>query len=289
MDYRVLRPGDPDYPPRLTQRLGEAAPVLYCNGPLKLLQRFTIAVMASDAIPGRAFMDANQLLFPMKEYGMNYIGGWHSVIETEIFRIALDSRSDPNGMRSLTMCTARGMAPENWDGYLGDRFGYKGPFIGFMQKPEYYRRAAAGELLVLSTTEPTLNRMRRADVMRRNLMACALADVLFVPFAEKGTKTYALCKKVLPLGVPIFSPECVENKDLYELGIPAYTRRTVGKYLESLGARKGGPPAFPEKLERASEELPPLLPPVVALPRKPRQSAQHELFGAVPAAGGGRR
>ncbi len=43
------------------------------------------------------------------------------------------------------------------------------------------------------------------------------------------------------------------NKDLFALGIPAYNRKTVGPYLESLGARTDTPPPFPVK-----DEDPPL-------------------------------
>ncbi len=187
---------------------------------------------------------ANQLMFMIREYGINYIGGWHSVMETEIFRIALDRRNDPNAIRSLTLFTARGMEHESWEGFLADRFGPKGPFTGFPEKEEYFRRAGNGQLLVLSITEPSVKKMTRGNIAGRNLTACALADVVFIPFAERGTKTYTLVKRALGLGVPVFTAECAENKDLVELGVPTLTRKDISAFLENLGASKDAKPAF---------------------------------------------
>lgn len=245
MEYQILKPGEASYPSRLIERLGPEAPVLWHYGPLKLLDRFTIAVAASDLIPAQAMLATNQLLFTIREYGLNYIGGWHSVMETEIFRIALDRRNDSHGIKSLTMFSARGLDHESWEGFLADRFGEKGPFTGFPEKEEYLRKAQAGELLVLSLAEPSLKKMTHTNIMARNLAACALADVAFIPFAEKGTKTYTLCKRVLEKGIPVFATECAENKDLVELGIPTLNRKSVGEFLEKLGASVSGESPFP--------------------------------------------
>lgn len=64
MEYQVLKPGDPNYPQRLLDRLGEEAPrQLYDHGPLSDLRRFILAVISADSISGEAMMAANQLLF----------------------------------------------------------------------------------------------------------------------------------------------------------------------------------------------------------------------------------
>lgn len=203
-----------------------------------------MAVAASDSIPAQAIFAANQLLFTIREFGLNFVGGWHSVMETEVFRIALDRKTDPEGTRSLTLFSARGFERESWEGFLADRFGAKGPFRGFPEKDEYFRRAAHAELLLLSVTEPPIYRMTHSNIMLRNLCACALADLVFIPFAEKGTKTYTLCKRVLAAGISVFAPECQENRDLVDLGIPVFNRKTVGSHLEALGATRGSTPAF---------------------------------------------
>jgi hypothetical protein len=262
MEYQRLDPADSSYPDKIKERMGGEAPVLYFQGPLHLLDRFGMGVVCSDLIPGQCMIEANQLLFTIREYAMNYIGGWHSVMETEIFRLALDRPTDPNNLRSLTMLTARGISRENWDDFLGDRFGYEGPFTGFPQKEEYYRRAEESEILVLSATEPTLKRFLKSNIILRNVLTCALADVVFVPYAGKGSKTYATCKRVLSFQIPMVTVDRAENKDTLDLGIPAFTRKTIGDFLEKLGAAKGGVSPFPQRAMAVRESAPqPFLPP----------------------------
>jgi hypothetical protein len=244
MEFETLTTADARYPKKLLDRMRSTAPTLYMNGPLKLLDRFTMAVIAADLIPGHAMLATNDMLFKIREYALNYIGPWHSVWETEIFRLALDTPTDRERRRSLTICTARGLARETWDNFLGDRFGYEGPFTGFPQKEEFYRRARAGELLWLSITPPEQKRYLRQNILLRNWMACALADVVFIPFSEKGAKSFDTVKKVVDAKIPAFTCDHEVCKDLFALGIPPFTRKTVGKHLESLGASTNAPPPF---------------------------------------------
>jgi hypothetical protein len=252
MEFEILTPKDAQYPKKLLQRLGSEAPTLYFHGPLKLLDRFTLAVIAADHIPGQAMLATNDMLFTIREFALNYIGPWHSVMETEIFRLAIDTAGDPEHRRSLSICTARGLARETWDGFLGDRFGYKGPFTGFPQKTEFYRRARDEELLWLSITEPQQKRFERRNILLRNWISCALADLVFIPFSEKNTKSFITVKKILSAGIPAFTVDHEVCHDLYALNVPYYTRKSVGKYLESLGASKDADIPFPFPKSTAS-------------------------------------
>jgi predicted Rossmann fold nucleotide-binding protein DprA/Smf involved in DNA uptake len=273
MEFETLTVRDPRYPARILDRLKDEAPTLHFHGPLQLLDRFTMAVIAADLTPAPAQLATNDLLFKIREYGINYIGGWHAIWETEVFRLALDTPTDPERRRSVTIFTARGLTRENWDNFLGDRFGYKGPFTGFPQKEEFYRRAREEELLWLSITPPDQLRFERKNIILRNRVACALADVVFVLFAEKGTKTMSVVKSVLKTGVPMFTTQYSDdketdvNKELFDLGLPSFRRKTVGAFLESLGARTDAEPPFEPKPVAAGmlAESPP-----VPLPR-PRQ------------------
>ncbi len=268
MEYETLTTRDSRYPRRLLERLKGDAPTLYYHGPLKLLDRFSMAVVCADVHAGQAFLATNEMLFKIREYAINYIGPWHAVVETEIFRLALDTPTDPDRRRSVTILTARGLARESWDSFLGDRFGYEGPFTGFPQKAEFYRRAREEELLWLSITDPEQKRFLRQNIMFRNRVACALADVVFVPFAEKGNKTLITVKQALRDGVPMFTCQYSDdkatdvNKDLFALGIPSYNRKTVGKYLESLGSTVNAPAPFLPKVAQAMvvREVPPAKP-----------------------------
>lgn len=268
MEYETLTTEDPRYPGRLRERMKDEAPTLYIHGPLKLLDRFNLAIIAADSIAGQALMAMSDSFMTIRQYAMNFIGPWQSVGELEAFTYVLETKYDPERRRSLTACTARGLARENWDNFLGDRFGYKGPFTGFAQKEEFYRRAREEELLWLSITPPEQKRFEREYIILRNRVACALADAIYVLFAEKGTKTLSVVRQARETGVPMFTCQYSDdkatdvNKDLFALGIPSYNRKTVGKYLESLGATVDAPPPFPAKSAQVMtvREAPPARP-----------------------------
>ena len=107
--------------------------------------------------------------------------------------------------------------------------------------------------------------MKRANIINRNWMACNLSDVVFVPFAEKGTKTLAMAKRVLSAQIPIFTTDHESNKDLHHLGIPGFSRKSVSDYLENLGAHRAMPleerhnqivlPETPQEIDNKSQKF----------------------------------
>jgi hypothetical protein len=191
-------------------------------------------VISADSISGLAMMAANQLLFTIREYDLNIIGGWHSVMETEIFRLGLFRKNF-----TVTLFTAKGLGHETFESFLETRF-YP-PLHEFPERKEYFRRAKEGKLLMLSVSPPEEKRMKRPNIINRNWLACVLSDVVFVPFAEKGTKTLALAKRVIAAEIPIFTTDHEDNKSLHQLGIPGLSRGTVGGFLEKLGAHRAQP------------------------------------------------
>ena len=127
----------------------------------------------------------------------------------------------------------------------------------FPEREEYFRRAKSGKLLILSVTEPNVGRTLKPNVVNRNWISCNLADAVFIPYAAKGTKTYALTKRLLAARLPCFTSEDAVNHELHLLGISALNRKNVGHYLENIGARK----AVPETLLAKQIPLPEILPP----------------------------
>jgi hypothetical protein len=270
VEYQILKPRDQGYPNRLTDRLGQEAPTLFHNGPLDFLSRWTLAVISSDSIGGLGMLAANQLLFTVREYDLNYIGGWHSVMETEIFRLGLFRKNT-----TVTLFSAKGLEKETFDSFLLDRF-YP-PLHEFPERDEYYRRSKSGGLLILSVAEPSIGRTIKRNVMTRNWISCNLADAVFIPYAAKGTKTHALTKQLLASRIPCFTSEDGVNRELHLLGVPGLNRKNVGGYLENLGAHKADADTsaakqicLPEiqsegEVKRKSSEQPPaqldLLPP----------------------------
>ena len=232
MEYKILTPSDQNYPKRLLDRLGKSSPEqIFYWGPMDFLKRFAMAVISADSISGLAMMAANQLLFTIREYDLNFIGGWHSVMETEIFRLGLFRNN-----LSVTLFTAKGLERETYESFLVTRF--HPPLHEFPEREEYFRRARERKLLMLSVSPPKEARMKRPNIINRNWLACVLSNVVFVPFAEKGTKTLSLAKQVISAKIPIFTTDHEANKAVHQLGIPGLSRKSAGDYLEKLGAHR---------------------------------------------------
>lgn len=231
MEYKIITPDDSKYPRKLIDRLGDKCPdKIYYSGLLEFLDRFTIAVICSDKSGGIVLIETNQVLFTVREYEMNYIGGWHSAMETEIFRLSLFRKNT-----TTTLFSAKGLKKEAFDSFLLDRF-YP-PLHEFPERDEYFRRAKEGELLMLSLSDSDETRQRRKNIRERNWISCVLADVIFIPYGPKGSKTYTLAKRVSETNMPAFTIDSDECQDLHQLGIPGFNRKTVKTFLEDKGAK----------------------------------------------------
>lgn len=245
MEYKIITPNDSEYPQKLIERLGDKCPdKVYFNGPLEFLEQFTMAVISADSINGLAMMGTNQVLFTVREYEMNYIGSWHSVMETEIFRLGLFRKNT-----TVTLFSAKGLQVETFESFLRDRF-YP-PLHEFPERDEYFRRAENGELLMLSVNSPDKTRQLRKNIMERNWIACVLADVVFIPYGPKGSKTYTMAKRIVSANIPVFTIDSDECRDLHKLGIPGFNRKTVKGFLKDTGAKL----AIPQNEMRKSVEV----------------------------------
>ncbi|MBI3813008.1 MAG: hypothetical protein HY279_00875 [Nitrospinae bacterium] len=271
MEYRVITLSDRNYPRKIKERLGDEAPEkIYYNGKLSYLDRFTMAVICSDKGSGIEYLEMSQLLYTIQEYSMNYIGGWHSFIEGEIFSNCLFmgyktgtkyARSLILGKRTLTLFSAKGLMKETYKSYFYDRHASD---MKFPEKDEYFRRAEEGELLMLSVCKPDEGRQNRKNIMERNWLACVLGDIVFIPCAPKGTKTYITAKKVVEANIPAFTTEHPTSADLHKIGIPGFNRKSVRKFLEDKGAK------LPEP-EKPIEQIEPL-PYKIPIVKKPAQA-----------------
>jgi hypothetical protein len=231
MEYKIITQDDSKYPQKLIERIGDKCPdKVYYNGPLEFLEHFTMAVISADSISGLAMMETNQVLFTIREYEMNYIGSWHSVMETEIFRLGLFKKNT-----TLTLFSAKGLQAETFESFLKDRF-YP-PLHEFPERDEYFRRSKNDELLMLSISNPNETRQIRKNIMERNWISCVLADIVFIPYGPKGSKTYTMAKRIVDINIPVFTIDSNESKDLHQLGIPGFNRKTVKAFLKDSGAR----------------------------------------------------
>ncbi len=230
MEYLTITPTDPKYPLRLTERLGDQQPSsLHYSGQLGNLERFTLAVISSDNSGGDALIHANQVLFTVREYAVNYIGGWHSAIESEVFRLSLFK-----SYNTTTLFSAKGLGRENFESFLASRF--HPPFHEFPERKEYFKRVENGEMLMLSVTNPDQGRQLVKNIIERNWISCTLADVVFIPSGANGSKTYSIAKRVVDVGIPAFTTQSDECKELRNLGLPGLGRESVVSFLEENGA-----------------------------------------------------
>lgn len=245
MEYKVITTQDTKFPRKLIERLANEAPEkMYYHGLLELLDHWTMAFFCADAAGGTVLNEMNQLFFTIREYAINYIGSWHSVMETEVFRLGLYFKYD-----TVTLFTAKGLGVETFDSYLLDRF-YP-PLHEFPERDEYFRRAKDKELLMLSAVAPGETRQKRRNIMQRNWLSCILSNLVFIPYGPKGSKTYTTAKKIINAKIPVFTLEHSIANDLHKLGIPGFNRKTVRDFLEQMGAKK---PVGEEKPEIITPE-----------------------------------
>lgn len=277
MEYKIVTPRDNNYPRRLIERLGDRAPEkLYYSGPLESLNHWTMAFLCADSARGTVLMEMNQVIFTIREYEIHYIGSWFSVMETEAFRLGLYFPYN-----TVTLFTAKGLAKETYDSFLLYRF-YP-PLHEFPGRDEYFRRAKDGEMLILSVCDPNEGRHRRRNIMERNWLCCVLADLVFIPYGPKGSKTYTIAKRVVKAKIPIFTLDHAIAVDLHNLGIPEYNRKTVRAFLEQMGAKK-----YVEKKEPEVIILPEI-PPYKPLPKDPVQTEIKFVKEKEPKKNGARR
>ena len=151
-------------------------------------------------------------------------------METEIFRLGLFRKNT-----TVTLFSAKGLQAETFESFLKDRF-YP-PLHEFPERDEYFRRAKTGEMLILSVSNPEETRQLRKNIMERNRISCALADIVFIPYGPKGSKTYTMAKRIVDINVPVFTINSDESKDLHNLGIPGFNRKSVKAFLKDRGAR----------------------------------------------------
>lgn len=251
MEHTVITTQDKEYPRKLVERLGDEAPKkIYYQGQLELLDHWTMAFFCADAAGGTVLNEMNQVLFTIREYAINYIGSWHSVMETEVFRLGLYFKHN-----TVTLFTAKGLQKETFDSYLLDRF-YP-PLHEFPERDEYFRRAENKELLMLSAVTRDETRQKRKNIMQRNWLSCVLSDLVFIPYGPKGSKTYTTAKKVINAEIPVFTLDHPIANDLHELGISGFNRKTVREFLKHMGAPKPAETKEPMTSEAITHYKPP--------------------------------
>ena len=163
-------------------------------GPAEFLARPKIGFFCSSQCPGSIVLKTFDAITKMRDEGQILMGGFHSVMEWECFRILL------RGRQPIIWIPARSI-------------------VGMRLKPELQPAFKDGRLLILSPFAPTPAnaRVTAALAQQRNRFVGALADRIFVPHAAPGSRTLAFCLELGDRGKQIVSIDDPFNSGLLRL------------------------------------------------------------------------
>ncbi len=129
----------------------------------------------------------------LRESDTTVISGFHSPIEKECLNILL------KGKTSIIVCPARSIK-------------------NMRIRSEYKEPIKKGRLLLLSMFNEKENRISAERSDKRNHFVAAIADEIFIPYAEIGSKTESLCKHWIEQGRTVRTFDVDYNGNLFDLG-----------------------------------------------------------------------
>jgi predicted Rossmann fold nucleotide-binding protein DprA/Smf involved in DNA uptake len=190
----VLTLGSPDYPERLLERMGAAAPAaLEVIGDHGLLMMPCTAWFASGRTPADLVLPALDLAYRGLVRGSAVASGFHSRVERECLDLMIETG------RPVIVWIARG--------------------IGGLRLARNWRRAAeAGALAVASGHGARVRRLSARSADERNGMVAAAADGVFIVSASPGGRIHRLAREVAARGQRLQCFDHPSNEDLLLLG-----------------------------------------------------------------------
>ena len=189
-----IEQGSSDYPAVLADRLGEnASPCLYAMGDPSILRQRLLGLICSIQCPGSIVIKTLDAARALRDAGVAVIGGFHSPMEQEFLDILL------RGDQPVVLCAAKGLP--------GLRMG------------QAARQAAAGRrLLAISSFDDKVRRTTAAQAVQRNDLVAALSEIILVPHAAPGGKTWTTVEAALTRGQMVCTLEDDENMSLVQQG-----------------------------------------------------------------------
>lgn len=191
---------DTNYPDRLKPYLRTETPLtLWARGdtgllpgPHTRLNGELWAFFCSSKCPGEIILKAHDLAHTFKNEGVPTIGGFHSTVEQEFFRVLL------LGTQPIIFCPARSIER-------------------FRLNREQRKALAEQRLLLLSMFEGE-PRMSADLAARRNAMVAALADKICIGHAAPGSRTLAFAEQLIAWEKPVYTFDTSTNEALFQLG-----------------------------------------------------------------------
>jgi predicted Rossmann fold nucleotide-binding protein DprA/Smf involved in DNA uptake len=193
MSIAKIHNGDPRYPASLARFLGSKAPgVVSLLGNPYLLESKSLGFFSSASCPDDIAVNTYLLAQHLRRSRMTIISGFHSPVEQESLTILL-SATPP-----IIICPTRE--------------------IESMRVPIDYKEAfESGRLLFLSP----FSEKRRASkdmAVYRNRVVAALADEVFIAYAERAGKLHSFCRELVSWGKRVYTFSSRLNKDLIAMG-----------------------------------------------------------------------
>ncbi len=165
-------------------------PKLWSLGKAAILNRRLLGVISARQIDSDLALKSSQLLKQLTSLEeVAFIGGWHSPLEEDVFRILLTQGA------SIVFCASKSLNR-------------------FIPPIELGSRISQGDALLLTHCSPKAKRISRDASIRRNELVVGLATALLVLSAPEGSASLKLAKSVLLQGKPVLSPEHRMNKEL---------------------------------------------------------------------------
>jgi predicted Rossmann fold nucleotide-binding protein DprA/Smf involved in DNA uptake len=184
---------NPKYPALLRRHLGEHAPqCIFAFGNFEVLQTKPLALFCSRKCPGDLIVKTYDLAQHWRAEGVTVIGGFHSPMERECLRILLRSP------HPVILCPARGL-PRRIE-------------------PDFKRPLAEGRLLLLSALPDSVRHATEDTAHQRNRVVAALADRIFIAYAEPDSKTELFCRELVAWGKPLLTHSSPATANLVALG-----------------------------------------------------------------------
>jgi predicted Rossmann fold nucleotide-binding protein DprA/Smf involved in DNA uptake len=181
-------------PAHLARSFGGKAPKLWGAGNRAILSRRLLGIISARQIDSDLALKNAQLLKELAFLNeLAFVGGWHSPLEEEAFRILLAQ------MAPIVFCVPKALNRV----VLSD---------------DLERRVNQGQILLLTHCSPRAKRISRDASVRRNQLVSSLAAALLVLSAPAGSASLTLAKSALSCGQPVFTPEHRMNRDLLVCG-----------------------------------------------------------------------
>ncbi len=193
----TLTPADAQWPHQIGNRLGQDAPSrLQVFGNLDILQTKPVALFCSVKCPGNLILQTYDLAQKWRDQGVTVISGFHSPMERECLNILLRSP------HAVIVCPARNL-PRRIE-------------------PEFRRPLEEGRMLILSAFPDSIRRATVETAHHRNRVVAALAERIFVAYAQPNSKTEFFCREVIAWGKPLHTHPGPANQTLIALGATPY-------------------------------------------------------------------